>query len=46
MMICCENQNIYNHLKGQNAHESIKEIKLSEGKIELFDSHLMDLASK
>jgi phosphoglucan, water dikinase len=38
MMICCENQNIYNQMKSQNVHESVKEIKLSEGKIEIIDS--------
>jgi hypothetical protein len=35
MMVCCENQDVYNKLKRENSHESIKEIKLKEGHIEL-----------
>jgi uncharacterized membrane-anchored protein YitT (DUF2179 family) len=40
MMVCCESQDVYNKLKHQNTHESIKEIKLKEGYVELNNSVL------
>ena len=46
LMVCCENQDIYNKLKSSNSHESVKELKLKDGNIELINSVLKDSGSK
>lgn len=46
LMVCCENQETYNQLKTQNSHESIKELKLKDGNIEIKDSVLTDSGAK
>lgn len=40
MFICCSNSDIYNKLKHENAQQSIKEIKLKDGHIDLQNSVL------
>lgn len=44
MFICCSNSDIYNRLKHENAQQSIKEIKLKDGHIELQNSVLSNKA--
>ena len=40
MFICCSNSDVYNKLKHENAQQSIKEIKIKDGHVDLHDSVL------
>lgn len=45
-MVCCENQDTYNKMKSQNTHESIKELKLKDGNLEVQNSVLKEKGEK
>ena len=40
MFICCSNSDIYNKLKHENAQQSIKEINIKDGHVQLHNSVL------
>ena len=39
-MVCCENQEIFEHLKSQNSQGSDIEVKIVDGNLDIKDSEL------